>query len=89
VTAATSRSVVGSAVSGLVPCTNTATIAGSFRNPVADTGGTSVTLTGTAITGAASGTIPASALAMTCTGGTIGTPTYPGTPGTLATITAL
>ena len=80
---------VGAAVSGYVACTNTATIAGSFRTTQSDTGGTSVSLTGAAITGAGGASIPASAIEMTCTGGTTGSPTYAGTPGTLATNAAL
>jgi hypothetical protein len=80
---------VGAAVTGLVGCTNTATLAGSFRSTKSDTGGTSVSLTGTAITGSGGASIPASALYMTCTGGTTGSPTYGGTPGSLATSAAL
>jgi hypothetical protein len=80
---------VGATVSGAVACTNTATLAGSFRSTKVDTGGTSVSLTGAAITGSGGASIPASALTMTCTGGTTGSPTFPGTAGTLASGTAL
>ena len=80
---------VGTTVSGVVACTNTATLAGGFRSTKLDTGGTSVSLTGAAITGSGGASIPAAALTMTCTGGTTGTPTFAGTPGTLATAVAL
>jgi hypothetical protein len=80
---------VGTTVSGTVSCTNTATLAGAFRSTKVDTGGASVSLTGAAITGSGGASIPASALTMTCTGGTTGSPTFPGTPGTLATNAAL
>lgn len=80
---------VGTAVTGLVACTNTATLAGSFRSTKTDTGGASVSLTGATITGSGGATIPASALSMTCTGGVTGSPTYAGTAGTLATSAAL
>jgi hypothetical protein len=80
---------VGAAVAGPVACTNTATLAGSFRSTKADTGGSSVSLTGAAITGSGGASIPASALTMTCTGGVTGSPTFGGTAGTLATGVAL
>ncbi len=80
---------VGVAVTGLIACTNTATIAGGFRSTKTNTGGASVSITGAPITGSGGASVPASALAMTCTGGTTGSPTYPGTPGTLATNAAL
>ncbi len=80
---------VGAVVSGFVACTNTATLAGSFRSTKNDVGGTSVSLTGAAITGSGGASIPAAALQMTCTGGTTGSPTFAGTAGTLASAAAL
>ena len=80
---------VGTAVTGTVACTSTATLTGSFRSTKNDNGGTSVALTGATITGSGGGSIPPSAFQMTCTGGTTGSPTYGGTPGTLASNTAL
>jgi len=70
--------------SGFVACTNTATLSGGFRSTKADTGGTSVSVTGTAITGSGGSSIAPTSLQMTCTGSATGT-TYPGTAGTLAT----
>jgi hypothetical protein len=80
---------VGVTVFGPVACTNTATLAGSFRSTKNNTGGASVSLTGAAITGSGGASIPASALTMTCTGGVTGSPTFAGTAGTLATAAAL
>lgn len=74
--------------SSFVACTNTATLAGGFRSTKADTGGTSVSVTGAAITGSGGSSIPPTALEMTCTGTATGA-TYPGTPGTLASSTPL
>lgn len=70
--------------SGFVACTNTATLSGGFRSTKADTGGTSVSVTGTAITGSGGSSIAPTSLQMSCTGSSTGT-TYPGTAGTLAT----
>ena len=75
---------VGTAITGFVACTNTATLAGTFRSSKTDSGGTSVSITGTG-----GGSIPATAWEMTCTGGTTGSPTFPGTAGTLASSVAL
>jgi hypothetical protein len=80
---------VGASVSGIVACSNTATIAGTFRSTKVNTGGASVSVTGAAITGSGGASIAPSALTMTCTGGTTGSPVYAGTPGTLATNSAL
>ena len=80
---------VGTSVSGYVACSNTATLSGSFRSSKSDTGGTSVSITGATITGTNSGTIPPTAWQMTCTGGVTGSPSFPGTAGTLANGTAL
>lgn len=76
---------VGAVTSAIVSCTNTATIAGSFRSTKTNTGGASVSITGSAITGSGGSSIDPSELMLTCTGGTTGSPTFPGTPGTLAT----
>jgi|GEM_PF-1766346 hypothetical protein len=80
---------IGATITGYVACTNTATLAGTFRSSKTDTGGTSVSVTGAAITGSGGGVIPATAWEMSCTGGTTGSPANPGTPGTLASNTAL
>ena len=80
---------VGTSISGFVACSNTATLSGSFRSSKNDTGGTSVSITAATITGTNGGSIPATAWQMTCTGGTTGSPTFAGTPGTLANNTAL
>lgn len=80
---------VGTAITGFVACTNTATLAGTFRSSKNDTGGTSVSITAAQISGTNGGVIPATAWEMTCTGGTTGSPSNPGTPGTLASTAAL
>jgi hypothetical protein len=80
---------VGTSLSGMVACTNTATLSGGFRSTKNNTGGASVTVTGADITGSGGWTVHPSALQMTCTGGTTGSPTYGGTAGTLASGTAL
>jgi hypothetical protein len=80
---------VGTAISGFVACTNTATLAGTFRSSKTDTGGTSVAITAAAITGTGTGVIPATAWEMSCTGGVTGSPANAGTAGTLASNTAL
>ncbi len=79
---------VGTAVVGPVACTNTATLSGSIRTTVLDTGGTSVTLTGANIVGLAN-TIAPTALTLACTGGLTGTPTFGGVAGTLPTAAAM
>lgn len=76
---------VGTAVSGIVPCTNTVTLAGGFRSTKLNTGGASISVTGANIVGTGGSSIPPAALTMTCTGGIVGSPPLPGTPGTLAT----
>lgn len=80
---------IGATITGFVACANTATLAGTFRSSKTDTGGTSVSITGASITGTGGGVIPATAWEMTCTGGTTGSPSFPGTPGTLANNAAL
>jgi len=80
---------VGAAITGFIACANTATLAGTFRSSKTDSGGTSVSITGAAITGTGGGSIPATAWEMTCTGGTTGSPTFAGTAGTLASSAAL
>lgn len=74
----------GTSVAGVVPCAQTATLAGSIRSTHSDPGGTSISLTGFAITGAGGASIPPSAFQLTCSGGVVGNPAFPGTPGTLA-----
>ena len=80
---------VGTSVSGYVACTNTATLAGSFRSTKTDTGGTSVSITAAAIPGTGTNSIPATAFEMTCTGGETGSPEDGGTAGSLASNAAL
>ena len=79
---------VGTAISGIVPCATTVTLAGTFRS-TKSTGGATVSLTGATITGSGGAAIAPNALTMTCTGGLTGSPTYAGTAGTLASATAL
>ncbi len=79
---------VGTSVSGSVACSTTATVSGTIRSTYSNASGSQVAITGAAITGSGGSSIPASAFSMSCTGGTIGSPTYGGTQ-TLATALAL
>ena len=79
---------VGNSVTGLVPCSASATVAGVFRSTKGNSGGASVAITGSQITGSGGATIAPSALQMTCTGTATGT-AWPGTAGSLASATAL
>ena len=74
----------GTAVAGIVPCAHTATLAGSVRSTRANPGATSIALTGFAITGSGGASIPPTAFQLTCSGGVVGSPAFPGTPGSLA-----
>ena len=65
-------------------CAHTATLAGSIRSTRNDPGGTSIFLSGFTIADSSGNSIPVAAFRLTCSGGIIGNPAFPGTPGSLA-----